>query len=331
MVTIDSDQKHQGAQNGRNRSAKQMAKRSSIVVVGSINMDLVVRSARLPAAGETVMGDDLHQFSGGKGANQAVACSRMGAAVRLVGCVGEDPFGMSLLDSLKVDRIDTRFVNCSGARASGVALITVDASGQNSIVVSPGANTLVNRAYVRTCECAFDGADVVVLQLEIPLDGVLAAAEIAKKRGIRVILNPAPARALPTELLSMVDDIIPNQSELALLTGTKDVGEGIGVLQERGLSRVVVTLGSEGAIFADKMGRREFASHKVKVIDTTAAGDSFVGAYAVCIAEGGDPATAVERGVAAGAVCVTALGAQASMPRRKAVDELLEKNLVSAA
>lgn len=294
-----------------------------VLVVGSINMDLVVRADRLPAPGETVMGEDLCQFAGGKGANQAVAAARMGATVRMIGSVGEDSFGVTLVESLKADGIETRYISCSGARASGVALITVDSRGQNSIVVSPGANALVFAKYVEACESAFDGAGVLLLQLETPIEGCIAAAKIAKKRNIRVVLNPAPARTLPAELLNLVDDIIPNQSELAQLTGTSEIEAGIREMQKLVNGRVIVTLGGDGAVLAEGSDRKRFSPHRVNVVDTTAAGDSFVGAFAAALSEGKNAVAACEYGMAAGALCVTVKGAQASLPKLSAVEKLL--------
>jgi ribokinase len=295
----------------------------TVVVVGSINADLVVCAERIPPPGETVLGRDLQQFSGGKGANQAVACARMGASVRMIGCVGNDPFGRFLLEALGSDGVDTTYVRSVADKPSGVALITVDKDGQNAIVVSPGANSLVNADFVFQCQAAFEGASVLVLQLETPLDGVILAAKLAKERGIRVVLNPAPAQTLPKELLSLVDDVIPNQSELALLTGTSDVETGISVLQKMGPDRVVVTLGADGAVLADKSARKRFDAKKVRAVDTTAAGDSFVGAYVVAVAEGVDETKACQFGIAAGAICVTSAGAQASLPTRSAVEAML--------
>jgi ribokinase len=255
----------------------------------------------------------------------------MGADVRLIGCVGGDSFGDYLLESLRTDSIDTRFIDVARDKPSGVALITVDQDGQNAIVVSPGANALVDANYVRRCHSAFDGATVLVLQLETPMNGVIEAAKIAKQRGIRVILNPAPARTLPAELLSMVDDVIPNQSELALLSGSHDVEAGISILQSMGPEKIIVTLGADGAVLADKADRQSFRAIKVSAVDTTAAGDSFVGAYAVSLAEGDNEVAACQRGIAAGAICVTSAGAQASLPTRAAVNALLNSSKAVAS
>ena len=308
-----------------------------VVVVGSLNVDLVVRAPRIPSPGETVLGDDLQQYSGGKGANQAVACARMGAKVRMVGAVGNDTFGRFLLDTLEADSIDLQFVALSDRKPSGVALITVGEDGQNAIVVSPGANSLVDATFVTRCEAAFDGASIVILQLETPLDGVIEAAKLAKARNMRVILNPAPACALPGELLTLVDDIIPNHSELALITGTTNLDDGINLLKKMGPENVVVTLGSDGAILAKEVPESEeaeategnhqatqkFEAIEVNVVDTTAAGDTFVGAYAVALADGDDSIRACQRGIAAGALCVSAAGAQSSIPTRAAVEALM--------
>jgi ribokinase len=298
-----------------------------IVVVGSVNMDLVVRAPHLPQPGETIIGSDFKTFPGGKGANQAVAAARLGGRVKMIGRVGNDAFGEELLRTLANDHVDTAFVQRDAAAPSGVALITVEEAGQNTIVVASGANARVTPADVDAAEATFDGATVLLLQLEIPMPTVLHAIEVAKKHQVRVILNPAPSRPLDTQLLSLVDYLVPNQIELALLTQTDSLSDGVAQLQALGVRHVVVTLGGDGvAVFEGKQTYR-LASHPVKVVDTTAAGDAFVGGFAVALVEGKSTREAAEWGNAAGALAATRAGAQPSLPTHVALEELLGRGL----
>lgn len=287
-----------------------------IVVVGSINMDLVVRSPHLPQPGETILGRDFKTFPGGKGANQAVAASRLGGHVKMIGRVGNDAFGTELLRTLQNDRVDTTFVQRAADAPSGVALITVEDAGQNTIVVASGANAKVTPADVDAAEAAFDGAAVLLLQLEIPLPTVRHAIEVAKKHRVRVLLNPAPAQPLETQLLSLVDYLVPNQIELALLTGAASLEQGVAQLQSLGVKQVVVTLGGDGVAVFEAEKTYRLAPHPVNVVDTTAAGDAFVGGFAVALVEGRSTREAAEWGNAAGGLAVTRAGAQPSLPTR---------------
>ena len=298
-----------------------------IVVVGSINMDLVVRAPHLPQPGETILGRDFKTFLGGKGANQAVAASRLGGHVKLIGRVGNDAFGAELLRTLQNDRVDTTFVHCDTAAPSGVALITVEDAGQNTIVVASGANAKLTPAEVDAAEAAFNGAAVLLLQLEIPPATVLRAIEVAKKQRVRVLLNPAPAQPLDVELLSQVDYLVPNQIELALLTQTDSVPEGVARLQALGVKHVVVTLGGEGVAVCEAEKTDRLAAHPVNVVDTTAAGDAFVGSFAVALTEGRSTREAAEWGNAAGALAVTRAGAQPSLPTRAELAEFMGHGL----
>jgi ribokinase len=294
-----------------------------IVVVGSINMDLVVRAPRHPEPGETILGSSFQTFPGGKGANQAVAAARLGGAVRMIGRVGTDSFGDSLLATLQKDRIDTSFVRRSADTASGVALITVNEQGQNTIVVVPGANGKLSPQDIRDSREAFVGASVVLLQLEIPIETVKTAAEIAREEGAGVILNPAPAQQLSSNLLSKVDFLIPNESELGLLTGMQAVSIAADSLRSIGTRRLVVTLGSQGVLVIDEDGHHKLDAHTVPVVDTTAAGDAFVGAFAVALTEHRSTREAAVWGNAAGALAVTAAGAQPSLPDRPQLEDFL--------
>ena len=304
---------------------------SKIVVVGSINMDLVVRAPRIPIPGETVLGQGFSTYPGGKGANQAVAAARQGASVKFIGRVGDDEFGRLLLDELEDNGVDIKHIQLDENAATGVALITLNEDGENTIVVASGANHRLLPGTILEAETAFSDADVLLLQLETPLDTVIAAAEVARKHGVKVILNPAPATPLPGELLSRVDILIPNESETAQLTGLpvnnlSQVEQAGRTLVKRGISTVVVTLGERGAyqIEADKPARH-IPSYPVDVVDTTAAGDSFVGTFAVSLADGELIDRAVERGCAAGALATTRLGAQQSIPTRSEIDNLIKE------
>jgi ribokinase len=295
-----------------------------IVVVGSLNMDLVVRTSRHPQPGETLLGSDFKTFPGGKGANQAVAAARLGGKVRMIGRVGADAFGQDLVANLVRDGVDARYVRVTPDSASGVALITLDADGQNTIVVASGANGLLTPQDIHDSAEAFSGAAAVLLQLETPLDTVAAAISMARDLGVRVVLNPAPARTLPEELLKQVDFLVPNQSELALLTGLQGIDMAAVAMLDLVGEAVIVTLGGDGVLIALKKHRRvHIPAHAVTVVDTVAAGDAFVGAFGVALAEGRDARQASTFGNAAGALAVTRSGAQPSLPARLEVDRFL--------
>jgi ribokinase len=284
----------------------------SIVVVGSANMDLVGRAARLPLPGETVLGDDFFMGAGGKGANQAIAAARAGGRCTFLGAIGSDSFGVTLRARLTAAGVGTDHVRITYG-ASGVAVIMVDRAGENSILVSPGANaTFTELTEAETAVIA--GADVLLLQQEIPPQTVTAAAQAARANGTRVVLNAAPARALEPDLLAAVDLLVVNEVEAKAITGTADpdVAALLAVVP-----RVVLTLGGEGSWYADRDGRSErVAAFRVEVADTTAAGDAFTGALAVAWAEGRDLVDAVRWANAAGAACVRTVGASASLPSR---------------
>ncbi len=295
----------------------------TLVVIGSINMDLVVRAPRLPRLGETILGRDFRTFPGGKGANQAVAAARLGGAVRMVGRVGQDAFGEALLETMAKDGVDISYVTRDPDSASGVALITVEEGGDNAIVVAPGANGKLSPEDIRSAEKAFVGAQVAVLQLECPLDTVHEAIRLARHLGVRVALNPAPAQPLPDDLLQQVDVLIPNQSELLLLSGEQEVEAAMRRMLERGVKTLIVTLGEKGCLVAQGTERHPIAPFPVQAVDTTAAGDAFVGAFAVAWAEGKSLIEAARWGNAAGALAATRAGAQPSLPTRQEVLKLL--------
>lgn len=301
---------------------------ADILVIGSLNADLVVRSPRFPGPGETISGEDLQIIPGGKGANQAVAASRQGVQVAMVGRVGSDSFGPFLVDNLKTNQVDTSHV-LSDHSATGTAIIVVDSNGQNSIVLSPGANAQVSKADVDSAP----DAKILLLQFEIPMDVVLHAAKRYKAMGTTVILNPAPARNVPEELLTLIDILVPNETELGLLinkkvTDAQSAESAAKELLQRGVKIVLVTLGANGALLVTKEKSIQIPSFKVNVVDTTAAGDSFIGGFASKLLESNsllfdELQNAVRYGCACGALATTKFGAQPSLPTKKETEALL--------
>ena len=307
-----------------------------ITVVGSLNMDLVVRAPRIPRPGETILGGEFHTAPGGKGANQAVAAARLGGHVSMIGRVGSDAFAQSLLDSLAADGVDHAFVTQDPEAATGVAFIVVDDAGENSIVVASGANMCLSPADVDAAEAVIADADVLLLQLETPLAAVARAAELARAHGATVILNPAPACPLPQELLALIDVLVPNESEAALLTdmpvGNQVEAKAAAVaLCELGVGTAILTLGERGALLAQPGGTELLPAFEVTPVDTTAAGDAFVGGFGVALAEGRSLPEAVRWGNAAGALATTKLGAQPSLPTRQMVKRLLAEGSTRSA
>ncbi|MFL5807498.1 MAG: ribokinase [Roseiflexaceae bacterium] len=299
-----------------------------IVVVGSLNMDLVTRTARRPARGETLLGESFGMFVGGKGLNQAIAAARQGAAVRMVGRLGGDDFGRRLRQTMAAESIDAQYVAEDDSTSTGIATIVVDAEGDNSIIVVSGANGHVGPADVERAAAAITGADALMLQLEVPLDAVIRAAQIARTAGVRVLLNPAPARPLPDELLRLVDVLTPNETETQILTGQRIDDDESAVraadaLLARGVGAAVLTLGARGALLAVGTGHTRIPGYNVQVVDTTAAGDAFCGALAAQLARGRPLAEAVRYANAAGALATTVLGAEPAMPRLDAVERLV--------
>ena len=301
-----------------------------IAVVGSLNMDLVTRAKTIPIPGETVIGGDLEMIPGGKGANQAVAAARLGASVSMIGHVGTDVFAERLKGNLVNDGVDVGFVTAVSG-SSGVALIVVDENGQNSIVVAPGANAALTPADVDAAAQAIQSANVLLLQLETPLDAVQRAAQIAHDAGVTVILNPAPAQPLPTDLLTLVNILIPNESETATLTGMPtnnqaEIKAAAAHLRTLGVETIILTLGSQGSMLMRKDETILVPAFQVThVVDTTAAGDAFVGGFATAVAEGKTLHEAILTGNVTGALAVTKLGAQPSLPTRTEVEHLLGK------
>jgi ribokinase len=295
-----------------------------IVVVGSINMDLVARTRTIPQPGETVTGLGFETTPGGKGANQAVAAARLGYPVKMVGKVGEDVFGQALLDHLAKADVGVWAVERAEG-PSGVAPILVADSGENSIVVVPGANGKVDCAYLDNNAELIRGAGMVLLQLEIPLETIGHALELCAQAGVPAMLDPAPAAALPEETWSRVAWLTPNETEAAFyLGGAMDAETAAKQLLAKGVKGVVLKRGAEGAFVADVGGRAEWVpAFPVEAVDTVGAGDCFNGAFAVALLEGNDPWKAARFASAAAAISVTRRGAQASMPNRAEVDEFL--------
>ncbi|HXE22864.1 MAG TPA: ribokinase [Rhodoferax sp.] len=299
--------------------------RPRIVVLGSLNMDLVLRVPHAPEAGETLNGRSMATVPGGKGGNQAVSCARQGAAVSLLGRVGADDYGRALRNALTQDGIDHTGVQTDAQEPTGVALVMVDDAAQNRIVFIAGAN-----AGVEVDACNPDlaqrlrGAAFLVAQFETPLAQVVAAAVLAHRVGCKVLLNPSPAQALPAALWPLLDTLVVNEIEARLLSGLAadtptQAAAAARALRERGVARVVVTLGADGAVAADALGCCHHPALAVKAVDTTAAGDTFLGALAVTLANGQGFDAAVRHGIRAAALCVTKVGAQPSIPDRSAV------------
>jgi ribokinase len=310
---------------------------ASIVVVGSLNADLVVHVERFPRAGETLSGHGFARFPGGKGANQAYAAARLGGAAAMLGQVGADDHGTWLTTHLADAGVDTSRVVRHDVEPTGVALITVDASGQNQIVLVPGANGGFTPDRFVPVESALARARVALLQLEIPLETVVAAARAAHRAGATVILDPAPAQALPDALIALADYLTPNETELASLTGgghvrdEGDVRARAAQLLARGAARVLVKWGDRGAALVTRDGEHWWRAHAVHVVDTTAAGDAFNGAFAVALAEGASPEVAGRFATAAAALAVTRPGAQPGMPSRGEVERLLSDGSLPSA
>jgi ribokinase len=293
-----------------------------VVVAGSLNMDLVLRMARAPAAGETLPGHGFATLAGGKGANQAVACARMGAQVAMVGRVGADANGRALLDALAADGIDAAEVEALPAEATGVAIIWVEDDGQNRIALAAGANGRLDAAGVERAGALIDAAAMLIVQLEVPMAAVQAAVARAHRAGVTVLLNPAPAAPLPESMWAQIDILVLNETEATAYAGLDVVdpnsaAEAGALLRAKGPDRVLVTLGAQGVVVVDGGGARHTPAKKVKAVDTTAAGDTFIGALAAALCEGQTLNAAVALGQAAGSLCVTRPGAQASIPYRR--------------
>ncbi|HYF81637.1 MAG TPA: ribokinase [Clostridia bacterium] len=299
-----------------------------IAVVGSLNMDLVTYTGRMPVTGETIMGKSFRQIPGGKGANQADAIAKLGAEVKMIGCVGCDDMGNTLLEALQNDGVDVAMVKRAAGISTGIASITVDAKGNNCIIVVPGANYRLSIENLQASYEVIQNSEVVVAQLEVPIETVKFAIKTAKQMGKLTILNPAPAIELEDEFLSNVDILVPNDTELELLSGIQvnkegDLESAAQILINKGVRELIVTLGSKGCIHINKSGSKAYPAYKVNAIDTTAAGDSFIGALSVAISEGKSLEEAISFATAVGALTVTKEGAQSSLPLREEVEAFI--------
>lgn len=294
-----------------------------VVVVGSINMDLITRCKRAPKGGETLFGEEFFQVPGGKGANQAVAIGKLGTEVTMLGKVGKDSFGKDLINSMKESGVDTRYIE-EGEKSTGIAKIIVEENGQNRILVVAGANSEVDKAYIARHLDVIKECDIVVAQLEIPVETVAYALAKAKEFGKMTILNPAPARELDDEIIKNSDLIIPNESELALITGMpteteEEIKKAGEKLLDMGVSNLIVTLGSKGSLLLNRETCEFHSAYKVKAIDTIAAGDSFIGGL-VRELKDNNVGEAIEFATKVSAIAVTRKGAQTSIPTIEEVE-----------
>lgn len=290
----------------------------NICVIGSLNMDLVVNVDTMPKPGQTIIGSNFKEVPGGKGANQAVAMARLNGNVSMIGKVGEDGFGQTLINSLKNDKVDTTYIQTSKG-ATGVALITVDKNAQNSIVVSPGANFEVKEDDIDNNIEAIKNSDIVVLQLETPLNTIKYALNKAKELNKYTILNPAPAVKLDDEIIKNVDLLTPNETELEIISGVsieteEDIQKAAQIMIEKGVKELIVTLGSKGSLYINKEKSMFKKAYKVEAVDTTAAGDSYTGALAVALSQDKNIEDAMDFASKVGALSVLKEGAQSSLP-----------------
>lgn len=300
-----------------------------ILVAGSINIDLVATAVNFPKPGQTVVGDRFDTFPGGKGANQAVAAGRLGGAVSFLGKVGDDGFGVQALDALKAANVNTSRIEIEKGISTGVAVIEVAHSGENSIVVVPGANGKVDIDYVKKNLTAIDNCDIVLLQLEIPFETVEFIAQYAFEKGKTVVLDPAPAQLLSDRLIRCCTYITPNETEMEIITakrvqGAASVFEAAQVLLQKGALTVINKAGKAGAYRINRDGALHCAGYKVIAVDTTAAGDSFNAGFAVSLASGRSEADSLYYANAVAAISVTNLGAQSAMPTHNEVDEFIK-------
>ncbi|CAI1879369.1 MULTISPECIES: ribokinase [Serratia] len=301
-----------------------------LVVLGSINADHILNIEQFPHPGETVIGKQYKVAFGGKGANQAVAAGRSGAKIAFIACVGADDIGERVRRQLASDCIDTQPIEAIADTTTGVALIFVNAEGENVIGIDAGANAAVTPDYLARYQQKVIDADALLMQLESPLETVIAAARLAKQHHTQVILNPAPARELPDELLGMIDMITPNETEAQRLTGIAvdnetDAARAAQALHDKGIATVIITLGSRGVWLSENGNGKLVPGFKVQAVDTIAAGDTFNGALVTALLEGKVMADAVRFAHAAAAIAVTRPGAQPSVPWREEIDAFLQQ------
>ncbi|BDY05579.1 ribokinase [Ferrimonas sp. YFM] len=296
---------------------------AKLTVLGSINVDHLLQVTEFPRPGQTLEADNYQTVPGGKGANQAVAAARLGAQVSMVGCIGEDAIGEQMKLGFAQDGMDTSSIDRVSGEATGMAMIYVNAQGENNIGIWPGANGALSVERVRSHQKAVEGADLLLIQLETPIDSLVEAARLAKAAGTKVVLNPAPAKPLPDALLTNVDIITPNETEAEQLTGIavvsdESAAEAAHCLHDKfGIEMVIITLGKRG-VWLSHQGRQQLVpGYKVDAVDTTAAGDTFNGGFVTALLEGQSVDEALQFGQAAAALSVTRLGAQSSIPSRE--------------
>ncbi|MBN3191125.1 ribokinase [Pectobacterium brasiliense] len=304
-------------------------KTGKLVVLGSINADHILNLEQFPRPGETVLGEQYSVAFGGKGANQAVAAGRSGADIAFIACVGEDDIGTRICQQLSKDNIDVSAVEAISGETTGVALIFVNADAENMIAINAGANAAVTPDYLHRYQQHIIDASALLMQLESPLDTVIAAAKLAHENQTKVILNPAPARELPDELLSLVNMITPNETEAQFLTGITvetedDAARAAQVLHDKGIETVLITLGSRGVWLSENGQGQRIPGYRVKAVDTIAAGDTFNGALVTALLENKPMSSAVKFAHAAAAIAVTRRGAQPSVPWREEIDAFLQ-------
>lgn len=300
---------------------------SDVLVIGSINMDLVVKVDEIPRIGETILGNDLVQVPGGKGANQAVAISKLNNGVLFLGKVGNDSYGEAIIKSMKESGVDTSLIErCN--RSTGIAVINVDKSGNNNIVVVPGANFQVDKEYLNKNIDAFKKCKVVLMQLEIPMETVKEGLKIAKSLGKKTILNPAPAMDLDDEIIKYIDILIPNEHELERISKV-EIADNESLLRAadklllKGVKELIITLGKEGVLYVSKDGHTFYTAHLVDAVDTTAAGDSFIGGFTTAYLIGMNAGKAIDIGQIAASITVQRFGAQSSLPSLEEVEALI--------
>ena len=294
----------------------------NILIIGSINIDLVINTDILPKLGETIHGRNFMTAYGGKGANQAVAVAKLYGKADMIGAVGSDEFGKLLKGNLEANHVETKGVKIADTN-SGVAVITV-CGGDNHIILDGGANDAVSPAWIDENLDLIKNADIVIFQLEIPMETIIYAAKKAKECGCKVLLNPAPAAKLPEELLTYTDIIIPNEHEAAIITGHENEVDALKALYDNGNRNVIVTLGSKGCIYNDGKEIKSQTPFKVKAVDSTAAGDSFIGGYCSALCEGKTMEEAIRFATAVSAITVSRPGASVSIPTRTEVEEFLK-------
>lgn len=295
-----------------------------IVVIGSCNTDMVVKAGRLPVPGETVLGGTFYMNPGGKGANQAIAAARLGAEVTLISKIGYDLFGLQALEIYRSEKINTEFIFTDQKSPSGVALISVDSCGENSIIVAPGASRSLSTEDIDKAKSKLEEADIILMQLEVPIETVEYAATIAKSYGKKVILNPAPASVLSNSFLSCVHTILPNRIEAEMLSGIKVIDEesawrAAKAIGEKGIENVVITTKKDGAYVKEKEEYTMIPAKEVETIDTTGAGDVFCGAFSAYLSENHTLTESVEFANAAAALAVTRMGAQSAIPYKREI------------